>query len=87
MDPEELKLRAREHEYIIKNRSFETLASNYLKLFFDVSKLYKRLFDILISTIGFVSLVPYLFFCYYFGFIANQGKPFSFNCVQVKMEF
>jgi hypothetical protein len=23
MDPEELKLRAREHEYIIKNRSFE----------------------------------------------------------------
>lgn len=34
MDSEELKAKGkRAHEYIIKNRSFETLASNYLKLF------------------------------------------------------
>jgi hypothetical protein len=31
MDPEELKAKGK--HYIIKNRSFETLASNYLKLF------------------------------------------------------
>jgi hypothetical protein len=32
MDPEELKAKGK-RAHIIKNRSFETLASNYLKLF------------------------------------------------------
>jgi lipopolysaccharide/colanic/teichoic acid biosynthesis glycosyltransferase len=36
----------------------------------------KRLFDILISTIGFVSLSPIFIFVTIGLFFANQGKPF-----------
>jgi lipopolysaccharide/colanic/teichoic acid biosynthesis glycosyltransferase len=39
----------------------------------------KRLFDILISTIGFVSLSPIFIFVTIGLFFANQGKPYFFQ--------